>query len=132
MIFLLYYYHSIWYQITDTEIIVHKGIITKTEKIVPFRTVTNIETKRGIFDRIFGIGSVKVHTAGSSNTNTGAEEDLMGLISPDEIKETILERMRLLNPPDFTSMVASMIASQPDPDRLKPILNELRDLNEKI
>ena len=126
------YYHSIWYQVTDTEVIVHKGVITRTEKIVPFRTVTNIEIKRGPFDRLYGIGSVKVHTAGSSNTNKGAEEDLMGLISPDEIKETILERMRLLNPPDFTSMVASMVASQPDNTALKPILDELRDLNQRM
>ncbi len=128
LVLMYFYYNSIWYQVTDTEIVVHKGIITKTEKAVPFRTVTNIEIKRGPFDRVFGIGCVKVHTAGSSNANTGAEENLIGLISPDEIKETILERMRLLNPPDFTSM----IASQPDNTRLKPILDELQDLNQRM
>lgn len=120
------YCKSIWYQITDTEIIVHKGIITKTEKIVPFRTVTNIEVKQGLFDRIFNITSIEVHTAGSSNI--GPEEGLVGLINGVELKDTILERIRLLNPPDFANS-KTLITSNIN---LKPILSELKDLNRQL
>lgn len=120
------YCNSIWYQITDTEIIVHKGVITKTEKIVPYRTVTNIEVKQGIFDRIFNISTVDVHTAGSSKM--GPEEGLIGLINGNEIKETILERIRLLNPPNFVQS-GSQIATE---FHINPILEEFRDLNREL
>jgi membrane protein YdbS with pleckstrin-like domain len=120
------YCNSIWYQITDTEIIVHKGIITKTEKIVPYRTVTNIEVKRGIFDRLFDISSIEIHTAGSSKI--GPEEGLVGLINGVEIKDTILERIRLLNPPNFAQSTGQPISTV----NLKPIVDEIKDLNAKM
>ncbi len=67
------YYHWFSYQICDDEVIVNVGIITKTVKHVPYRTVTNITINRGLLDRlIFDIGTLKIQTAGMSG-QTGAE-----------------------------------------------------------
>lgn len=95
IIFIKPYFKSIWYQITDTEIIVHKGIITSTVKIVPFRTITNIEIKRGLIERKFNLSSLHISTAGKNKP----EEVLVGFIEPYEIRETILTTVRMLNPP---------------------------------
>ncbi|MHA2169165.1 MAG: PH domain-containing protein [Candidatus Kariarchaeaceae archaeon] len=122
-----WYYSTIWYQITDTEVVVHKGIITKTQKIVPYRTITNVEIKRGIFDRMFNIGTVDIHTAGSSRL--GAEEGMVGIVDTEEIKETVLERIRLLNPPDFASSNQSVEENSPI---LHQIQKALHDLNEDL
>ena len=91
------YVNNIWYRITDTEVEVHKGVITKTHKIVPFRTMTNLELKQGIFDRIFDLSTVDIHTAGSG-LPTSATEAIIGMVEGEEIKDTIFERIRLLNP----------------------------------
>ena len=73
------YFRSLRYEIHEDEVIVHVGIVTKSVKHVPFRTVTNIKINRGLLDRfVFNIGSLNIQTAGMSGS-TGAEESLVGL-----------------------------------------------------
>lgn len=88
------YYRSLRYEIQDDEIIVYVGIWTKSIKHVPYRTVTNIATKRDIFDRwFFGIGSLNIQTAGMSGT-TGAEEQLVGLPNVHDVYEIVVAELR--------------------------------------
>ena len=60
------YFRSIEYSVkaesgeTMPEIYSKRGIITITRKHLPFRTITNLSTKAGPFDRIFKIGSVHI------------------------------------------------------------------------
>jgi len=69
------YINSIEYSVisesgeTMPEIYVKKGILTVTRKHVPFRTITNIASKIGPFDRLFGLGNVSIETAGYSGAN---------------------------------------------------------------
>jgi len=51
---------------TMPEIYVKKGLINVTKKHVPFRTITNIASRAGPIDRMFGIGTVEIQTAGFS------------------------------------------------------------------
>lgn len=122
--FSAFYYRAIEYEINDTEIIVKRGIITHSNKVVPYRTVTNIEVKQGPFDRLFGIATIQIQTAG--NSQTGVEEQLSGLIDARELNETILERIRLLNPPKFVAGENAAIQS------LRPLLTELQSINEVL
>ena len=89
-----FYYRSLSYEIQDDEVIVRAGIVTKSVKHVPYRTVTNITVNRGILDRyVFNIGSLNIQTAGMSGT-TGAEESLVGLTDVQEIYETVVMKLR--------------------------------------
>ncbi len=88
------YYRSLSYEIQNDEVIVNVGIITKTIKHVPYRTVTNLEINRGILDRwIFKMGTLKIQTAGMSG-QTGAEEDLVGLVNVQEVYEMVVKELR--------------------------------------
>lgn len=87
------YSRSLTYEIQDDEVIVRVGIITKSVKHVPYRTVTNLEVKRDPFDRLLGLGTLKVQTAGMSG-QTGAEESLVGLPNYVEIYETVAATLR--------------------------------------
>lgn len=87
------YYRSLRYEIQDDEVIVHVGIITKSVKHVPYRTVTNLEVKRDPFDRILGIGTLKIQTAGMSG-QTGAEESLVGLPDYTDVYEHVAVALR--------------------------------------
>jgi len=87
------YYRSLHYAIEDDEVIVRVGVITRSVKHVPYRTVTNLEVKRDPFDRLLGIGTLRIQTAGMSG-QTGAEESLVGLDNVDEIYQTVAARLR--------------------------------------
>lgn len=79
---------------TMPEIYVKKGIISITRKHVPFRTITNISTTAGPLDRLFGIGSVEIETAGYSARRMGPEERLTGIPFYEEVRDFILQELR--------------------------------------
>jgi len=88
------YYRSLSYEVHDDEVIVHVGIWTKSVKHVPYRTVTNIQINRDIFDRwLFNIGSLNIQTAGMSGA-TGAEESLVGLPNVQEVYDLVAHELR--------------------------------------
>jgi membrane protein YdbS with pleckstrin-like domain len=91
------------------EIYQRKGIITVTEKHIPFRTVTNVQTRAGPFDRLFGIGSVKIDTAGESTGpppsgvasliltalfRNASEENIEGIVFYEKLEAFILRELR--------------------------------------
>ncbi|NHJ12351.1 MAG: hypothetical protein EAX95_01690 [Candidatus Thorarchaeota archaeon] len=91
------------------EIYQKKGIITITKKYVPFKNITHLKTRVGIFDRLFGIGTVKIETAGESGgvETTGiltlilsrlfsqsSEESIEGIVFYEELKQFILKELR--------------------------------------
>ncbi len=79
-----------------SEIVVKKGLINRTEKHVPYRTVTHISMRAGPFDRLFNIGTVEIQTAGgsSSSLESMAEEKLEGIIIYREVRDYILTQLR--------------------------------------
>lgn len=88
------YYRSLRYEVLVDEVIVRVGIITKSVKHVPYRTVTNITIQRGLMDRwLFGLGTLKIQTAGMSG-NTGAEESLVGLPDVQAVYDIVVTELR--------------------------------------
>jgi len=90
------YVKSMLFIVHGHEIVVHKGVINKSEKHVPYRTVTNINMKTGPFDRLFGIGSIEIQTAGGKgySLDETAEEKLEGIKVYREVRDYILTQLR--------------------------------------
>jgi uncharacterized membrane protein YdbT with pleckstrin-like domain len=93
-ILVVYYVRNIEYILEDTEVIVKKGIINRTIKHVPFRTITNVSSRYGIYDRMFGIGTCEIETAGKSGQQTGPEEKIEGISNFREVRDVILNELR--------------------------------------
>ena len=91
------YIKSMEFIVHGDEVVVKKGLFNKTAKYCPFRTVTNISTTAGPFDRLFGIGCVNIETAGKG-LPAGPEEKLEGLILYKEIRDYILFQLRAYDP----------------------------------
>ncbi len=90
------------------EIYVKKGIITITRKHVPFRTITNISSKTGPLDRLFGIGCVEIETAGFSGiSQEGPEEKIVGIVFYEELRDFILQELRKFREPYVTGTEVS-------------------------
>ena len=109
------YYKSLRYEIHDDEVIVHVGIVTKSVKHVPYRTVTNIVINRGILDRLFGLGTLNIQTAGMSG-QTGAEEALVGLTNVQEVYDLVATELRRFR--------AGMSPTGADADGSQPVVSE--------
>lgn len=92
-VLLPFYFRSIMYELKDDEIVVYKGIITRSVKVVPYRTVTNLHLTRGPIDRILGIGTLRVETAGYSG-KAAAEARLVGLRDYDFVHTLVREQLR--------------------------------------
>lgn len=84
------------------EVYVKKGIFNLTRKHVPFRTITNISTQSGPLDRLFGIGSVSIETAGFSGEKKEPEEKLEGIEFYEEVRDFILQEIRKFRSPYTT------------------------------
>ena len=123
---------------TMPEVYVKKGLINITRKHVPFRTITNIQSVAGPFDRLFGIGSIEVETAGGSGMTTSAEEKLEGLTFYEELRDFILMELRKFKDPYVTGTEVVYPEEEAVPrleesleDEILLVLREIRDLLKK-
>lgn len=93
------------------EIYTKKGIINITKKHVPFRTITHVKMRRGPFDRLLGIGTLVIETAGKSDSPQGggglialiiqrligsdsSEEHIEGIRFYEELRDFVLRELR--------------------------------------
>lgn len=120
---------------TLPEVYVKKGVLTVSQKHVPFRTITNISSKAGPFDRIFKIGSVHIETAGySGNQQQGPEIKLEGIVFYEEVRDFILNELRKFKSPYVIGTEVSQPIEEPVPrtegldDEILLTLREIRDL----
>lgn len=125
------YTRSLKYEIRDDEIIVHVGIITKSVKHVPFRTVTNIKINRGLLDRyVFNMGTLNIQTAGMSGS-TGAEESLVGLENVEEIYNIVATELRKFRGAMSPTGSEDIVAVSGD-GTLIEILGELKEIRKSL
>jgi len=135
------YFKSIEYSVkaesgdTMPEIYSKRGILTITRRHVPFRTITNISSKAGPFDRLFKIGSVHIETAGYSGPNQkGPEETLSGIVFYEEVRDFILKELRKFKEPYVTGTEVVYPTEEPVPkmegldDEILTTLREIRDI----
>jgi len=141
LIYTPFYIRSIEYSVkaetgeTMPEVYVKKGIITITRKHVPFRTITNISSRAGPFDRLFGIGSVHIETAGySGSKQKGPEIKVEGIVFYEEVRDFILNELRKLKTPYATGTEVAYPVEEPVPriegldDEILITLREIRDI----
>jgi len=141
LIYIPFEFRSIEYSVkaetgeTMPEIYVKRGVITVSRKHVPFRTITNISSKAGVFDRLFNIGSVHIETAGYSGSHqTGPEVKLEGIVFYEEVRDFILNELRKFKAPYVTGTEVVSRIEEPVPrtegldDEILITLREIRDL----
>ena len=71
---------NLTYIVQNDRVTIQSGMLTKKEQNIPYRSITDFVLKRGPFDRLLGIGTIQIQTAGQSTTATGYEGCLSGLI----------------------------------------------------
>jgi uncharacterized membrane protein YdbT with pleckstrin-like domain len=126
-----FYYRSLEYRILEDEVIVQAGVWTKSVKHVPYRTVTNIKVKRDPFDRMLGMGTLEIQTAGISG-QTGAEESLVGLSNVQEVYETVSAALRRFRGAMAPTQAEVEAVSLTEAEVLSALLEEVRAIRRAL
>ena len=83
--------YRVWrFELQEDALYLERGVITRVETAVPYVRVQHIDTQRGPVDRLAGLSSVVVYTAGSR----GADVTVPGL-APDRARR-LRDRLREL------------------------------------
>jgi membrane protein YdbS with pleckstrin-like domain len=148
MIFIPLYIRTFEYSVISKkgmampEIYVKKGLLNLTKKHVPFRTITNIASRAGPFDRAFGIGTIEIETAGfSGGAQAGRtpEEKIEGIVFYEEVRDYVLQELRKFRDPYVTGTEVVMPVEEPIPhlpdsldDEMLITLRAIRDVLTRI
>jgi len=114
------------YIIREERVSIHKGILTKTQQNIPYRSITDFALKRGPYDRMIGIGSIKIQTAGQSHQPSGYEGSLSGLLDYEILFVELKEKVKSLHPVSESSTTREPLKSS-DNSVLIQILEELKE-----
>ena len=116
------------YFIEEDRVTIHKGILAKVQQNIPYRAITDFMLHRSLYDRFLGIGSIRIQTAGQTQTATGYEGQLAGLIQWDDLLQQLREKVKKLHPVSESTTVAENISPSSNEDSLQQILEELRSI----
>lgn len=64
-----YGYHQMAYALRDRDIYYKKGLIFRKTTVIPFNRIQHCEVNHGPVDRIFGLASLKIFTAGGQSSD---------------------------------------------------------------
>ena len=117
---------NLGYYIDEDRITIHKGILSKIKQNVPYLAITDFQLHRSLYDRVLGIGSIRIQTAGQRPSATGYEANLAGIISWDELLEQLREKVKKLYPQALTSTIES--SGLTEKEILSTMLEELREI----
>ncbi|MCQ4334325.1 PH domain-containing protein [Natronomonas sp. F2-12] len=68
--------YRIWtYQVREDSLYLRRGVVTRVETVAPYVRIQHVDTRRGPIERVFGLATTVVYTAGSR----GADVAIPGL-----------------------------------------------------
>lgn len=103
------------YRLSEDRIFRETGLLNLREEEVLLYRVRDLELKRSLFQRIFGVGTVCVH----SSDKTTPHLDLLNIKNPREVKELLhrqVEEMKLSRRMRTTELLGSEGQEGADPD----------------
>lgn len=123
---LIFWIKNLGYYIDEDRITIHKGILSKIKQNVPYRAITDFQLHRSLYDRLLGIGSIRIQTAGQRPGATGYEANLAGLVEWDNLLEQLRGKVKKL----YTQEVSSTADSSGliEKEILNTMLKELREI----
>ena len=127
------YYRSVNYAIEDDAIRGEIGVFWKKFVTVPFAKITNIDASEGPLQRMLGIGTIFVQTAGAAgNQAVRAELQLIGIRYIEGVREKIREKIRTYNSGKVKQQPVEPLGETKEEPVLQQILFELRAVRELL
>ncbi|KON28243.1 hypothetical protein AC481_02510 [miscellaneous Crenarchaeota group archaeon SMTZ-80] len=132
------FHSSLSYLLTESDIIVEKGIWWKRKSIVPYNRVTNVEVIQGPLSRRFELGKVSIQTAGfsaggSSGSAKVAEAVILGTKNFEEVKDFVMTSVKRFRPmaveaeAEVTAMGDVNVKILDELKKIRKILERIKD-----
>ena len=88
-------YNCFKYEMREEGFRKESGVIWKSYTTIPYSRIQNIDIKRGLLDRIFGLSRILIQTAGSSHPYINAEGGVPGLSvqTAEDLREELIKRV---------------------------------------
>ena len=119
-------YMSFTFELAEHEFIIRQGVITRHTTVIPYNRIQNINTTRTLLERILGLASLQIETAGS-NPHT-SEGELPGVSKKDVLISEIMQRVERTK----KARILPNGTVKSEQEVLGDILKELRELNNSI
>jgi len=81
------------YTLTDSKIEIDEGLISKTNRNVPLRTIQDVTVSATVAQRMLGFGNLIIENAGETESRIV----LKNINSPKKYADILLKQMRTLN-----------------------------------
>lgn len=81
------------YTLTDAKIEIDEGLVSKTTKNIPLRTIQDVTVSATVWQRMLGFGNLIIDNA----SETGGKIILKNIDSPKKHADVLLKQMRQLN-----------------------------------
>jgi uncharacterized membrane protein YdbT with pleckstrin-like domain len=99
---LLYQRLSIHYQLTTHRLVIRRGILSRTDDRILLVDIDDITVHQNLFDRMFGIGTITMHTSDETTKEKSPDPDhqnrgilhLKGIENPRHVGDMIDESRR--------------------------------------
>ncbi len=130
-IFALYwinrFFDTVFFKLTDSEVVVEKGVWFKQVQNVPYKQITNVTIKQGPIYRHFGLGKVEIQTAGHSANQSGPEASIFGVRDFKGVRDQLIEIIR-----EEKASPVSMRSGDDEVGFSPQILEELRSIRDLL
>lgn len=114
-------FRNLEYVVEPDKIVIRRGIVTKIQQNIPLRMISDFRLHRTPYDRLLGIGSIEIQTAGNCPGGTGQEGRLTGLADWAAFHEGLRNRLRA-EPPT----ASDFWREQEEIDGMHALLEEVR------
>ena len=96
------YWKNYSFKLQQDRIVIKRGVIGKRTANIPYERIQNVNEWRGILDRIFGLYTLRIETAGGVQMGGAgygammnlAEGNIQGIKNPKPITEYIMSRVK--------------------------------------
>lgn len=89
-------YKYIWYEFSLTEFNYYSGIFSKKRTHIPYQKIQSVNQKAGLFQRIFGVCTVDIETAGGAH-NKAVKVSYILRDDAERIRREVFLRKKLLD-----------------------------------
>ncbi len=129
-VWILLYYRSLAAEITENEVVLRKGVITRKTVSVPIDQIVTVDASSGLLERLFGLQRIRVFTAENRGGWIGRPAlTLYGVGKTDALGDRLLK-----GGPDFEGVLQAARTGGVGGDRalFDQILKEIRELRREI
>jgi len=132
-------YEMRWYIVTDRSLRIREGVASIREMTMTFANVQNLSIEQGPIQRLLGISDLRVRTAGGGSGDEDKEHGdkeahsmhvgyLRGVDQAEEIRDSILARLRRLKDSGLGDLDDASAAHGPAPARGAGLLAAAREV----